>query len=1155
LAASRFLTHAGLSLDDDKDDNGDDELPRPARVGNGTARPVAVVAMGCHPSTGKQFRALTCELAGSSFVTGFSQAERARSSMYDEYYPVGQVECCTPAVLLSSGEFWSLKRCDCSSSATKDCGGSDTDRLLWGFSQWRVTAGGEYIPVAPLECCGVCLGGKMPDHANCADLDYCSNNGICTLGACDCFEGFRGADCSQRVDGDDGGSSMPCFSSIAMRFTFQTIRGMHGGVGGSGGGTGAGGGGGGGGGGGLRQQGAGGAGRSAANTQARPLLLAAFGDEGSAGSHDTDEQDLTGFGEDDSCARAAGGGLYGTQSVHSYTSLHQYQQQQQQDRSNHSRRRSGSSRPSVGHQRPDVLVPAQEGGGGGGGGGLAAMSPVMSSFSTSEAIIFQMDDVMTLLPPRQSTAAATAVAVAGPGTTTTTTTAVVVPAAVAAVAAPARNPEPISGQPEAEQEALLVGDPGDNVNICRVQRGGPQRQHTEYCRAAAAAAALDGRTPAAEVVTAAGRFELALPPPAAPSPQNQPSDAVAAAAAGQRQAGSHVYGSGGGGSGSGGGSDLVCCGSGLGRSASGSLTLAAAVAAAAAAVPVPIGLDVTAWGSLPGTSVHTHTHHHTHTPTQTLPKQPTLAQFLPSPHQLLLSLPMVRQPQQLQGTAGDSAAAAAAAAPAATASTAAAAAAPSLSSSSPSQGGVLVSVSHSRSHAFSLQTGWLDEQLTAEREPPAGYDGSELQQAWSMDGGSSACAPLGVSRVHSRTQLMDFHLTYPGGLPGCSDGGGDGSIAAAATAAEGGDSQACGSGGGGGGGHGIYPSQEWSQPPSEVHGSGSRAHGGRAASVAAGSQCYHLYGTAADPYEQWLHLDRRLQLQQQLQAVLHPVTGAAGRPQTRSSSAVGAPEDAAAAAAAGGPVSAVAGYDDFYYHHGQQPRHTHHHPHPRQQHHHDTHHDTTAVATTTVAAAAGDIDNNNDNDDDDDGGGGGGGGDGVGGVGAAGLLSREPPQAHTYLDAGSETAVSAASVPSGAGGASVANCHQDLVSSDYGSETAAQERGDTSGTQGGGGAAGTTASVGAAGGGPQPGMEAEAAGAAAAAAAIASSSGGGGGGGGSSANGFAGATCSICMEKPIQVALVPCGHANVCRRCSRRLQRCPFCRKEILRRQRLFYSS
>jgi len=56
------------------------------------------------------------------------------------------------------------------------------------------------------------------------------------------------------------------------------------------------------------------------------------------------------------------------------------------------------------------------------------------------------------------------------------------------------------------------------------------------------------------------------------------------------------------------------------------------------------------------------------------------------------------------------------------------------------------------------------------------------------------------------------------------------------------------------------------------------------------------------------------------------------------------------------------------------------------------------------------------------------------------------------------------------------------------------------------------------------------------------------------ANPLAGLLCSVCMTHPIQVALVPCGHSNLCRRCSRKLQRCPFCRKEIFRRQKLFLS-
>lgn len=172
--------------------------------------PLAVVSMGCHTSTDPL--GVRCEATGDSFVSGFTDAVRVFTSV-DTRYPIDTTQCCTPALLMESGDAWELERCGCGISEDAEhpvnCGGNGTNALLSGFDFFRVSPLGQVVPVGPAKCCGVCLSGKVHPVADCKELNHCNGNGVCLLGRCECLDGWGGADCSQSLSGHHWGSRIP----------------------------------------------------------------------------------------------------------------------------------------------------------------------------------------------------------------------------------------------------------------------------------------------------------------------------------------------------------------------------------------------------------------------------------------------------------------------------------------------------------------------------------------------------------------------------------------------------------------------------------------------------------------------------------------------------------------------------------------------------------------------------------------------------------------------------------------------------------------------------------------------------------------------------------------------------------------------------------
>eukprot|EP00208_Stichococcus_sp_RCC1054_P005234 CAMPEP_0206139990 /NCGR_PEP_ID=MMETSP1473-20131121/7929_1 /ASSEMBLY_ACC=CAM_ASM_001109 /TAXON_ID=1461547 /ORGANISM="Stichococcus sp, Strain RCC1054" /LENGTH=623 /DNA_ID=CAMNT_0053533959 /DNA_START=71 /DNA_END=1944 /DNA_ORIENTATION=- len=170
------------------------DLPTVAVDADGSnATALAIVSIGCHKSTARGAGQLQCESPGS-LVAGYAQSNRVNTQT-EAYYPLGAAECCTAGVLLSNGDAWELEQCNCRVADGISCGGQQSGKLLAGYEQWRMTIDAQYVPIAPANCCKLCLG-QLHKMSTCAVQDNCSGHGVCILGQCECLDNYRGSNCS-----------------------------------------------------------------------------------------------------------------------------------------------------------------------------------------------------------------------------------------------------------------------------------------------------------------------------------------------------------------------------------------------------------------------------------------------------------------------------------------------------------------------------------------------------------------------------------------------------------------------------------------------------------------------------------------------------------------------------------------------------------------------------------------------------------------------------------------------------------------------------------------------------------------------------------------------------------------------------------------------
>eukprot|EP00884_Botryococcus_braunii_P000947 jgi/Botrbrau1/10853/Bobra.0025s0031.1 len=178
------------------------KLPNSTGLPPESAEVRALLNIACHEASGNGGPEM-CDSGWGSLVTGwFDSADVVTSSGKLVYYPQGSPQCCTPALLLASGDVLELEKCSCQPMDNgTSCGHPMTShRLLQGFTNSQVGLRGPLVPMEPATCCRMCLGSRVHPLDDCAYLDDCTGNGFCVDSVCECYRGWGGPTCSERED-------------------------------------------------------------------------------------------------------------------------------------------------------------------------------------------------------------------------------------------------------------------------------------------------------------------------------------------------------------------------------------------------------------------------------------------------------------------------------------------------------------------------------------------------------------------------------------------------------------------------------------------------------------------------------------------------------------------------------------------------------------------------------------------------------------------------------------------------------------------------------------------------------------------------------------------------------------------------------------------